>query len=1641
LLLTPNCFNPMPLQQRTKRSLFGRSCIILVLFLFSFQSTGITQNKKTTREIVESRKYSVDYVGDPPDEVLTDDVVPDPQVPLDSLDRYRIAPKEHPLGVALKADDMISSLQHPLREMDVNPAVDVAKTKEIMTASDRYVLRADGTYAQIHDMYSQIDTMKQKLNSNYDAFNKSDKSEQAVARLNKESDAMANYVHSMRANFVGMKQQIQTHKAVIEGMVQSLDEMAIGGKKALPYYDQLSKHLNDVSNRFEQMGKNLKAEGLEAPGVMEETRQYLSSFQKYVQAHKPYTQNLIKYTADIKNYINRTKDYLQKVEDSLGQTGSDLEKNEEFFRSAKVGLSEDRGIEPPAMETPDACAGVFAGDDYQKKKPLMTQEKCQSECRTVCRQKAKNASGAGCFECPSGSPDTCAAVGALDASHDWCKPGGICHSDPNLQCVPFGTVGPQGEKLQCTNCKPRPDECWQKVDPETTNLTHCKQRCWDGVCVYAGKYKNEEWDGTPEFMHCYKCKTPPGPPTCEDLGWGTTWIGQCRKDCPDGECRVLTITIGPDGKPKVSDPNAPPPPAPPAAPGGGDNAQPGAPGQDGQGGQDGTQAGGGAPAGGDGKKPTPPTGGPSGPSTGGGGTVAGGPQEPGKAPQAGPTGPQGGGDQKPPDAPPTTQPKEPQAPDTGNKPKPPEPPKVEVTNPNIEFYKKWLKETEDRIKSRQEILNNTTDGETVKDMARQDLEGMTKTKADLEKKIKEEEDREREKLRIQEEQRKRAEEYERSRPKPVDYAAEAERRGQIWKLNKLQEATTALRNKAQEAKDALEARKKRIEEIEREIRNLQNENQYFTDSGKNGQLDSDFTKTRIKQNEERIRQLQANRNEFIKKLNEAQKKYEEEISKLQSEYRAALWRVDENARRKAEAERIDEYLEREQELRHREQTRAERNKTFTEIETNIENAIKDAEARGDSSEASKLKQQLENLKREHASWNSTMERQEEAIKSQLHELGWRNFSEGAGPSSTENLGEKLNQYAKYFEDKLKDPNLNPDQRRAIEAALEGAREKAAAYKNPQLSPEELQRIHDTTTRVANGAMNMDPDKSFLRLAAESVVEEGVHNLNPFVAAKKSLAFGVGIVQGVGHAVVGVGKAIYAADKYVVQTMAVNMGFEDGGIFGTDAIDSLNSVITTVVDNANFDGVLKAVVAAGGAIDKKITELERSGDIDWATSNFGGRVAGEYVVAPELGALGIGKAAEFLSTGTKAAEVAATTAKVDQALDAANAAAKAETAITEGASAGSKLEGAATHIDDIKAPVGEPLPASQARGPPAEAPVAPKPAEPMAPKPAEPAGPATPATKANEPPPGPSTPATHVEPPAPAAPATGIGENRALSFKTADGQTINLQTGEQLGKGSTSTVFVDATNPNKAIRITSEGASSPIPGATKLDEAGRAAIESIQRPGGPVRIVEKGERFTVNDPSSPLHGKTVEVVERVQNGSADKFLPKQSAGGQMTRGQAEAFDMATREMNKNGYAWLDNHTGNYGFEKIPGKEDAWQVVVLDPGGIVPMKGATLAERAESAAALQRRLNVPTEDFAATMDFVKNKPANIQRMVWAEERGNIINEFGSKIDTQKLGLLGPEDVAFYPAGTYQFPEVQALSKMSQAEAAAYYAGRTQ
>jgi uncharacterized protein (UPF0335 family) len=1535
---------------------------------------------------------------------------------------------ENPIVTALKIDDLVHELSPIVVDMAVNRSITQdGLPQDMMDSVDDRIQTTQQMYTDIHGVYAQIQGMKQQLQRNYEIFNHSAPTPSLAEQFNAQSAAMADRVAEMHKSLEGMTQQVHIDREIVDGMFDVLGEMTENGQQALTYYDKAAAHVKEVFSLFEDMAKTLKQQDLEGSESVAQTRQYLAALQPYFHGCKPYTKKEMAYVKDVENYLQKSRNHLNIVLKDFEKTNQNLKDIEAYFQKAKVeGVSAETML--PTESTEDICASA-------ETKGLSTLKDCVKSCRNVCRWKEK-VDGQDCYECPSGSPDTCWDVGAWPADHPWCNAGGICYEDPMLYCVPFGTTGPNLEPLQCTGCKQRPDMCWQKVGNATTTYTNCKLGCWNGKCEYRGKYQEFEWDGKLEWIHCYECVTPPPPPTCEDLGWGYDWQADCQKDCPaPGQC-VETAKKIPGGPPGA------PPPAVPGAEGGDDRSSGGSPAgdhPDDERGTTGTTQGD-QPQGDDSAgQPRPPTGTPQQPTGGAGKNppTTDGPTVPAPsgAGEAKPT-----GSAQPPPEPPVSEPQPPSPPDPASRPTAPdEPPAHPPDNPDISFYRRWLEETKERIKSREDIISSPDEGEVTKDEAGRQLEDMTKEREYLETRVREEEQEELERRRKEEAEKRRREEWERTRPRSTDFGEEMKRKSREWHLLRLREAIDALRSKAQEAKDSLTGRREHIDRLDQEIAELQGELQHFETASKEHGMDEDHAKTQIKIRQDRLNHLRGLRNDLAKKLREAQRQYEEELTKLKHDYERRLWSVDEGARRRAETERMDEYFELLADLKAREQSRTIRHETFDSMAADLETQIKDAELNGDNDKADDLRQKLENLKRGQSEWDAHLDKQITRLKDELWELEFRNGFEGVGPDSPEELVQQLDEYAGLVEQQIADTEKAiGDLEKAATRTAEGSQrldalkakmdslrsalddlkaKKQDAQGRFQLTDEDRQRIEDTTVIVGQGAMRTDADKSFARLFVESLGEESLHNMRPDVALKKSVAFTWGVAQGVGSAVKGLVELGVGAADLLAESTAINLGFEDGGIFGTDASQTLYGVISTVGGNANLDGLTKAAVAAGKAIDDKINELSRSGDIDWATAEFGGKVAGDVVVADAVIAGAVAKGSKALGL-------------VDDAVDAGRAAGK----LDEVADAGRASSGVGSRVDDltdIKVPDAGDIPdvkvpdvdtpgsgvpgtrtdgvpprgldaGSSPRGPPDPDDIKTATGE----RPAHAPDPDDIKTAPGEPP---------APPPAVATPTKELGFVSAES-----GQPVSLRTGEQLGKGSTSTVYVNADDPSKVIRVTNIGGE--VAEAATLDKFGREALEGMGDTDA-LRVAKRYEGHTVqNTPGSPLNNKVVEVNERMFQGTAKDVLAKQ--GGQMTSGQAKAFDQATRELNERGLAWLDNHQGNYTFEQLPG-EDQWRVVVIDAGGVVPMRGSTLAEKADNARAIQSRVNAPSDKFKETMDIAKNNP-KLRDMVAGEEWNNIIQDLGDKIDIETLGVSSPEAVAFRPDGLIKHEEVQNLFK---------------
>jgi hypothetical protein len=262
----------------------------------------------------------------------------------------------------------------------------------------------------------------------------------------------------------------------------------------------------------------------------------------------------------------------------------------------------------------------------------------------------------------------------------------------------------------------------------------------------------------------------------------------------------------------------------------------------------------------------------------------------------------------------------------------------------------------------------------------------------------------------------------------------------------------------------------------------------------------------------------------------------------------------------------------------------------------------------------------------------------------------------------------------------------------------------------------------------------------------------------------------------------------------------------------------------------------------------------------------------------------------------------------------------------------------------------------------------------------------------------------------------------VQVSTAEGQNVSLTLGEQLGKGSTSTAFIDATNDSRIIRQTVLDKKAVA--AAKLDDFGRQALEKDVKSDS-LRVAKREAVYTTpGDELGIEKAKKIEVVERVAEDAATT-IKKQ--GGILTEGQKMAYEQGLRDINSKGFAWVDNHSGNFAFEKLPG-EDRWRVVVFDTGNIVKVTGNTAEELAKNARAMQIRVN----ELGKTMEgktFLEQ----------AEIREKILGAYEKPlVDIKAMGIESSDSIGM-AAGDIRI-NTGNIAKMTDQELAVSLQGKT-
>jgi len=255
----------------------------------------------------------------------------------------------------------------------------------------------------------------------------------------------------------------------------------------------------------------------------------------------------------------------------------------------------------------------------------------------------------------------------------------------------------------------------------------------------------------------------------------------------------------------------------------------------------------------------------------------------------------------------------------------------------------------------------------------------------------------------------------------------------------------------------------------------------------------------------------------------------------------------------------------------------------------------------------------------------------------------------------------------------------------------------------------------------------------------------------------------------------------------------------------------------------------------------------------------------------------------------------------------------------------------------------------------------------------------------------------------------------------------------LGEGATSKAYSLADHPGKVLRIGNKVSMEnfdklrEMENAATIDTFGRAALADPRMGDKHVRGVKLYGSW------QSAEGQLVEIVDLAPEMWTNM---RKRMGGKMTRGQALAMEAAARDLNNAGYAWIDNHAHNFAFEPMPGG-DRWRVVVVDPGGIVPAKGATLAERAQNARAIQGQVHNPKAQYIEDIEIAQKKFADQVGKVYFEVAGEMYytDKMQDRIDFDAYGV-DPDSVKFRPSIAIEHPEIRSLYNMDSASFSQQY-----
>ena len=292
------------------------------------------------------------------------------------------------------------------------------------------------------------------------------------------------------------------------------------------------------------------------------------------------------------------------------------------------------------------------------------------------------------------------------------------------------------------------------------------------------------------------------------------------------------------------------------------------------------------------------------------------------------------------------------------------------------------------------------------------------------------------------------------------------------------------------------------------------------------------------------------------------------------------------------------------------------------------------------------------------------------------------------------------------------------------------------------------------------------------------------------------------------------------------------------------------------------------------------------------------------------------------------------------------------------------------------------------------------------------------------------PASGLPPPARGPPlqadAVLVRPDGSATLVMEDGRQFPL--GKEVGRGSTTTVYEVPGRDGIVVKVTTGGADA-------LDDAGYKVIKGLDPHGDVIEVPTIHRQYEGTDIRS-IDGAETGVVTVTDKAPTDfkRATDIQRPGGGMTPGQISAYRRAMDKLNDQGFVWLDSKNDNYTFRKVTGADgDEWRLVVVDPGGIVPMKGRD----PDAARALQRALDTPSEASRAAPEWEVGRGVQSGRILHHEDlaarfddlvdweaiqnlTGKPYNSLGRNARS-RIPWLSEEIFPFNPRNGFDYPEL--------------------